>query len=136
METVWRRLSDVVSWSQWTPTVTEVEALDGPDLKQGRRFRVHQPRLRPAIWSVTLMEAPSSFTWEARAPGVVMIAEHILERTASGRTGLTLTFSFQGVLGPLIGWSYRKLVQSYLDTEADSLRRHAEADAARGSGAA
>ena len=129
LEAAWHLLRDVLHWNTWTPTVTRVEALDGPDLAPGHRFRVEQPKLRPAIWSVTQVEA-SSFSWESRAPGVRMLAEHTLESTTSGRLALTLGFSFQGVLGGLVGRLNRKLVESYLATEAASLRRRVEADVA------
>jgi len=127
-EPVWLRLADVVHWNLWTPTVTLVEALDGSEIGLGRRFRVHQPKLRPAVWSVTLLEAPLRFTWEARAPGVVMVADHEVEELESGHTGVTLRFSFGGVLGGLVGRLYRKLVRSYLATEAASLLHCAEQD--------
>jgi hypothetical protein len=122
VESVWRRLADVVRWSQWTPTVAQVDALDRPELALGHRYRVRQPKLRPTVWTVTLLEAPLRFTWETRFPGVRMVADHILERRPSGETALTLRFSFDGWLGPLVGRLYRKLVRSYLATEAACLR--------------
>lgn len=128
METVWLRLSDVLRWNQWTPTVTQVEALDRPELGLGNRYRVHQPKLRPATWSVTRLEAPLRFTWEARFPGVRMIADHSIERVSSGLAAVTLRFSFEGWLGPLVGRLNRKLVQSYLATEAACLRSAVERD--------
>jgi carbon monoxide dehydrogenase subunit G len=127
-EAVWRRLSDVIHWSDWTPTVNRVDALDGPELATGRRFRVQQPRLRAAVWSVTLVEVPTRFVWEARTPGVVMRADHEVERLPSGESRLTLRFSFEGLLGGLVGRLYRKLVRSYLATEAECLRRYVEQD--------
>jgi hypothetical protein len=119
-------MSDVLRWNEWTPTITKIEALDAPALERGRRFLVHQPRLRPTIWTVTSLDAPASFTWEARLPGVVMLADHVVARQASGQTGVTLSFSFRGLLGPLVGRLNRKLVESYLATEAASLRRDVE----------
>ena len=108
VETVWARLAAVLEWNGWTPTIIRVEALEHALLKPGRRFRVYQPKLRPAIWSVTAVQPPVSFTWEARAPGVRMVAEHALERLPSGHVGLTLRFSFGGLLGPLVGWLERQ----------------------------
>lgn len=127
LEIVWRALSDVTHWDHWTPTVTKVQALDQSELGLGNRFKVHQPDLRPAIWSVTAIQTPSSFTWESRSPGMVMIAEHTLQRSAAGRTELTLRFSFRGVLGAIFGRLSKSLVEGYLATEAVSLRRHVEA---------
>ena len=129
VESIWPVLSDVLHWNGWTPTILQVEALDGDEIAQGRRFRVHQPRLRPAIWRVTSVEPPTRFTWEARAIGMRMTADHVLARTAPGGTDLTLAFSFAGPLGGLVGRMTGRLVQSYLDTEATSLRRCSEGSA-------
>jgi len=129
LESVWPVLFDVVRWNRWTPTILRVEALDGEGIAPGRRFRVHQPRLRPTIWRVISVEPPKSFTWEARAIGTRMTADHVLARTTPGETGLTLAFSFAGPLGGLVGRMTGRLVQSYLDTEATSLRRCSEGDA-------
>jgi len=131
-ESIWPVLSDVVHWNRWTPTILQVEALDGEEIAPGRRFRVHQPRLRPTIWRVTSALPPTRFMWEARAIGTRMTADHVLARTAPEETHLTLAFSFAGVLGGLVGRMTGRLVQSYLDTEAASLRRCSE-DGAPGS---
>jgi len=136
VETIWPVLSDVVHWNRWTPTILQVEALDGEGIAPGRRFRVQQPRLRPTIWRVTSVEPPTRFTWEARSIGTRMTADHVLARTAPGETDLTLAFVFAGPLGGLVGRLTGRLVQSYLDTEAASLRRCAEAPPARGPDAA
>jgi hypothetical protein len=130
VEPVWLRLSDVLHWNRWTPTVTRIEALDAPELEPGRRFLVHQPKLRPAIWRVTRVDAGSSFSWESRAPGVVMLAGHSVESLPSGDTRLELRFSFGGLLGPIVGRLNRRIVESYIATEAASLCRSVEADAA------
>ena len=126
IESIWPVLSDVLHWSSWTPTILQVEALDGDELALDRRFRVHQPRLRPTLWRVTSLEPPTRFTWEARAIGTRMTADHVLARTAAHETDLTLAFSFAGPLGGLVGRMTGRLVQSYLDTEAASLRRCCE----------
>ncbi|HVN40652.1 MAG TPA: SRPBCC family protein [Myxococcota bacterium] len=128
VEAIWPVLSDIVHWNRWTPTILLVEALDGEAIAPGRRFRVHQPRVRPAIWRVTSVEPPTRFRWEARSIGTRMTADHVLARRAPGQTGLTLSFSFAGLLGGLVGRMTGQLVQSYLDTEAASLCRVAEAD--------
>ena len=135
VESIWPVLSDVLHWSAWTPTILRVEALDGDEIAVGRRFRVHQPRLRPTIWRVTSVEPPYRFVWAARAIGTRMTADHGLARTAAHETGLTLAFSFAGPLGGLVGRLTGRLVQSYLDTEAASLRRCIEADARESSAA-
>jgi len=125
-EAIWKVLSDVAHWNEWTPTITKIEVLDTPELKLNNRYKVYQPKLQPAVWSVTVLAPPSSFIWESKMPGMVMIAEHTLKSTGTNQNELTLSFSFQGALGAIIGRLYRKTVQNYLETEARSLKKRVE----------
>ena len=125
-EAIWKVLSDVVNWNEWTPTVTRLEALDGPELKFKNRYKVYQPKLQPAVWSVTVLEPPSSFTWESKMPGMVMIAGHTLQSKGTNQNELTLSFSFHGLLGEIVGRLYRNTVESYIATEARSLKKRVE----------
>jgi uncharacterized membrane protein len=126
-ETVWKVLSDVAHWQEWTPTITKVEVLNTPELKLNNRYKVVQPKLQPAEWTVTVLAPPSSFTWESKTPGMHMVAEHILTTPKSGsQTELTLTFAFNGWLGKLIGTIYGKMSADYIQTEAQSLKKRIE----------
>ena len=125
-ETIWKVLSDVAHWNEWTPTVTRVEVLDAPELKLDNRYQVYQPKLQPALWSVTVLKPPSSFIWESKMPGMVMIAGHILKSMGANQNELALTFSFHGALGAIIGRLYRKTVEDYLAIEARSLKTRVE----------
>jgi carbon monoxide dehydrogenase subunit G len=125
-EAVWKVLSDVAHWHEWTPTVTKVEVLDQAELKLNHRYKVYQPKLQPVVWTVTMLEAPSVFVWEARMPGMVMIAEHALHAVKPDQTELTLKFSFHGLLGKIMGRLTRKTAEEYIRTEAESLRKRVE----------
>ena len=65
-ERIWPALADVAAWPDWLPTVTRVEPLDGRELAPGRRYRIAQPRLQTAVWTVTALatlargDAPSA----------------------------------------------------------------------------
>ena len=125
-ESVWKILSDVAHWREWTPTVTKVEVLDSPELKLNNRYKVLQPKLQPAVWTVTVLTPPSNFTWESKMPGMVMIAEHTVCAISSNHVDVTLKFAFQGFFGEIIGKPYRKTVESYITTEAQSLKKRVE----------
>jgi ribosome-associated toxin RatA of RatAB toxin-antitoxin module len=125
-EAVWKVLSDVAYWHEWTPTVTKVEVLDQAELKLNHRYKVYQPKLQPVVWTVTMLEAPSIFIWEARMPGMVMIAEHETRSVDPNRTELFLKFSFHGFLGEIMGRLTRKTAEEYIRTEAESLRKRVE----------
>ena len=125
-ETIWKVLSDVAHWPEWTPTVARVEVLDQPELKRKNRYKLYQPKLQPAVWTVTVLTPPSSFTWESRMPGMLMIGGHVLNPVNANQSELTLKFAFQGWFGEIIGRLYRKTVESYIATEAQSLKKRIE----------
>jgi uncharacterized membrane protein len=125
-EAVWKVLSDVSHWSEWTPTVTSVEVFNTPDLKLGNRYKVIQPKLQPAEWTVTVLNSPSNFTWESKAPGMHMVAEHFVQSINANQSEVTLTFAFNGWLGMLIGKMYGKMTLEYIQTEAQSLKKNIE----------
>lgn len=56
-------LTDVERWPEWTPTVTRVERLDGSSLPLAisSRIRIVQPKVPPAEWTVTALEAGRGF---------------------------------------------------------------------------
>ena len=64
---IWQVLADVERWPTWTPTVLEVEPLTSNGakngLKVGARYRVVQPKLRPAVYEVTECAPHQAFTW-------------------------------------------------------------------------
>ncbi|HEX4984822.1 MAG TPA: SRPBCC family protein [Burkholderiales bacterium] len=125
-ERVWHILSDVIAWPGWLPTVTKVEALDGQAVVPGARFVVHQPRLRPATWTVSEVAAPERFVWVARSPGLRMVADHVVSEDSPGRSTVVLQFSFEGLLGGVAGRLFRSVAADYLAQEAAALKREAE----------
>ncbi|MCL2658208.1 MAG: SRPBCC family protein [Betaproteobacteria bacterium] len=125
-DSVWRALSDVAKWPEWLPTVLKVEPLDGERLSVGSRFVVHQPKLRPATWVVTELAETGRFVWVARSPGLVMLAEHDIAQHSSTASRVTLRFSFNGLLGGVMGRMFRSMTESYLAQEAASLKQRVE----------
>ena len=60
---VWTVYADVERWSEWTASITRIEALDGPELAVGKRFAIKQPRLPRLVWEISELEPG------ARGPG-------------------------------------------------------------------
>ena len=125
-ESVWRVLAAVVAWPEWLPTVNSVQPLDGSQLKVGFRYVVRQPKLRPATWIVTELEPLRRFVWQARSPGLLMVAEHTVEDIRPGKSRVILRFSFDGFLGPPIGRLFRSVTERYLSQEVASLKLKVE----------
>jgi GNAT superfamily N-acetyltransferase/uncharacterized protein YndB with AHSA1/START domain len=122
---VWAVLSDVARWPRWTASVQSVDVLDPGPLKPGTRVRIMQPRLRPAIWTVTSLVDGWAFTWDMHSPGVRAVATHQIE-PAPGGSRVTLTVDFAGVLALPIGWLTSSLNRRYMRIEAEGLKRESE----------
>jgi len=120
-ELVWRVLADVEHWRDWTPTVIEIKPVNGSGLVVGARYRVVQPKLRPAIYEVTEYIPNQRFMWVQKFAGGAMIADHRL--TARGRgTEVELSFSSKGLFANVAVSLFSKLIGDYVATEASSLK--------------
>ncbi len=132
-EVVFAVLSEVERWHEWTPTVTSVERLGdaGAPLAVGSRIRITQPKVPPSEFTVTALEPGRGFTLFSRSPGATVEANHWVEPAGTGRSRVTLSVTFTGFLGRVIGWIMRGLNQRYLAEEAAGLKRRSE-ERARG----
>ena len=124
-ELVWRILADVEHWPNWTPTVLEVQPLSQAGLRVGARYRVTQPKLRPAVYEVTECTPNRAFTWVQRFPGGTMIADHRLA-PRDGGTEVELSFTSSGLVANLVSMMFSKLISEYVATESRSLKRQCE----------
>lgn len=131
---VWPIMADVCRWPDWTPTFTSIEALDGAALAPGARFRVRQPRLLPAVFTVSELAPGARFEWLTRTGGVRARADHRIEPRGEQACAVTLTVEFSGLLAPLVWRGFGKLTREYVSTEAAALRRAAEAMHAQAAG--
>ncbi len=124
-ERVWRVMTDVARWPEFTPTMTTVEPLgDGP-LSLGGRVRIKQPGLPPMVWQVTEFTDGASFAWRATGGGVTTIGTHVLTPRENG-VSVLLGIDQSGPLAPLMGLLVGGRTRRYVRTEAESLRRRCE----------
>lgn len=126
-DTVWRVMSDVERWPEWTVSVTNVRRLDGGPFAVGSRVRVKQPRLPVAVWRVTALEPGRSFTWEAQGGGAKTVATHRVESDGRGGATVALGLNQTGVLASVIGIFFGGMVRRYMAMEARGLKQRSEA---------
>jgi uncharacterized membrane protein len=124
-DVVWSLTEDVEAWPSTTPTMTSVERLDDGPLRVGSRARIKQPRLRPRVWTVTELEAPRRFAWQAKLGTVTMTGGHTIEPTAEGCRN-TLTLELSGPGSRLLGVLGGRSLAAALRTENEGFRRAAE----------
>lgn len=126
-ERVWPVLSDVAHWPRWLPTMAEVIALDTPALALGSRYRITQPKLRPAVWTVTALEAPHHFTWVTAGRGLRLTAHHRLDPMEENGSRISLEILFDGWVAPVAALFAGRLTRDYLAVEVAALRRQFDA---------
>ncbi len=128
---VWRRVSDVVAWPGWLPTVSRVEPVSASanELAVGAIFKIVQPKLKPAFWTVSMLNPGRNFIWESSTPGLTLWANHTVEDAPDGRSRISLELRFTGLIAPLVALMAGGITRRNLETEAESLKQHAEADA-------
>jgi len=124
-ERVWAVVVDVERWPERISTVDAVERLDAGPFVVGSRCRVRQPRMAPAVWTVTDLVDGSSFTWESRSPGVTVTGVHEVEPHADG-SRLTLSLTMSGPIARLAWLLTRARTTRYVETEAASITRSAQ----------
>jgi ligand-binding SRPBCC domain-containing protein len=123
---VWDVFSDVEQWSEWTPTVTRLVGLDGPNISVGKRFEIKQPRLPKLVWKVTKVTPGVSWTWQQRSPGGSSLARHDVIAESECRTLVRQEIEQRGVLGALVGRLMLRTTRRYLELEAQGLKARSE----------
>jgi uncharacterized membrane protein len=127
-EKVFAVLCDVERWPEWTSTMSSIQRIDSGPFAVGSSARVRQPRLRPAVWQVTEFEDGRNFTWTTRSLGLRMSASHLIERQGAG-SRVVLSFELSGFIAPLISRLYGGLMQRYITTESQGLKKRSESAA-------
>jgi uncharacterized protein YndB with AHSA1/START domain len=120
-ECVWQVMSDPERWHEWTPSITRIRLFGGGPIAVGKRALGRQPKLPPAIWTVTAVEPGRSFTWESIAPGLRVVGRHEVEPTSTGSRA-TLSIEMLGMLGEMWGRLTRGITKRYLALEANGLK--------------
>lgn len=119
----------MVNWPEWLPTVSRVEPATAKELTVGATFKLIQPKLRPAVWTVTALNPGHNFIWVSSSPGLRLWANHTVEQGPDDGSVIKLEFRFSGFLAPLVALLAGGITRRSLETEAESLKQHAEADA-------
>ena len=123
---VWATLSDVPAWPTWTASVTSAEWAGESGLAVGHAARIHQPKLRPATWTVTAVDVGRSFTWETKSLGFSISGSHTISPRDEGGVTVALSTQVRGLLAPIIGALTARIGRRYVSMEAEGLKRHCE----------
>jgi len=125
-ERVWAGLTDVEHWPEWSSSMTAVTRMDSGVFGVGSQARIKQPKLGTMTWTVTEYTPGRSFVWEARRPGLTLVAGHYLSSNSGGTTTLKLTVEQKGPVGRLFEPVTQKSAKRYVQLEAEGHKRWAE----------
>jgi hypothetical protein len=117
---------DIDRWHEWTPSITSIRRLDGGAFEIGQRVLIRQPKLPPAMWTLSKIEPGHRFEWVNKAPGLKVTGHHSVEPTATGSRA-TLGLSYEGIFGGLLARITRSITNRYIAMEAAGLKARAEA---------
>ena len=122
---VWGVMFDVEKWHEWTPSITSIERLDAGEMRVGSRVKIRQPKLPPAMWTVTNVEPGRSFSWVSKAPGILVTGVHSVVPKGRSSTA-TLSIDYKGALGELLGKALRSINERYVAFESAGLKKRSE----------
>ena len=129
-ERVWEVVSDLEAWPRRIETVDSVELLTPAPLAVGSRVRLKQPKLPEGTWDVTVWDAPAFFEYRQKSGGVTTVAGHRVEVVDEGRSRLSLVLDMTGLLVPVVTLFSKKMINQYLDAEANGMKVAAESASA------
>ena len=119
-------VADVMRWPEWLPTVTSIEPLGSEELAIGASYRIAQPRIRLAVWTVVALEPFREFSWESRSAGVRALGKHVLYPESDQSTQASLAVEFSGPFSALASMIAGRLTQEYVNREAAALKKRVE----------
>jgi len=123
---VWEVLTDIEHWPEWTSSITSVTRIDSGALAIGSKARIKQPIFGTLTWTVTDFTPLRSFTWEAKTPGITVVAGHHLDSPDGKIVSLTLTVEQRGPIGRLVAPLAEKSARRFVQLEAEGHKRRAE----------
>jgi len=123
---VWDVFAEVERWPEWTASVEQLVALDGPNLEVGKRFEIKQPHLPKLVWEVTQMTPGITWTWRQRSFGGTTLATHEVTVLDGDRTLVRQRIDQRGPVGVTVGLLMRRLTRRYLTLEGEGLKARSE----------
>ena len=124
-ERVYAVMIDIDRWHEWTGSITSIRRLDGAAFIVGTRAMVRQPKLPPAMWTISKIEPGRRFEWINAAPGLKVTGHHSVEPTPTGSRA-TLALSYAGLFGGLLARLTEGITKRYIAMEAAGLKARAE----------
>ncbi|MGB3828133.1 MAG: SRPBCC family protein [Ornithinimicrobium sp.] len=129
---VWGVLADISAWPSWSASVVSVvpESSDpevDPDGEHSA-YRIEQPPLPHALWTITDWRAERGFTWQTRGASSVMSVTYALRARQAG-TEVWVDLTWSGAMAWMARAAYGPVSVRYADAHLRALVRRCESPA-------
>lgn len=117
--------TDIEKWHLWTKSVNSITFIGNKKFEIGSRVKAFQPKLPPAVWTITEVRNNELFVWQTKTFGVTIVAKHKL-RTALYGTISESELIYSGLFACILRRLSKNLVFEYLTMEMDGLKKECE----------
>ena len=118
--------TNIMSLPEVTPTIERVERLDLGALEPGDRFKLWQPDLVAAVWTVTVVDSKKrEFAWKRRIGLTTITAAHHILGAKNGCVN-TLSIELSGPGSRVVERAMRKRASAALIAENEGFKAAAE----------
>ena len=124
-EHIFSVLAQLDQWNQWTKSIISISFVNNDYFKVGTKIKVLQPKLSPAVWTITEISENKSLVWEKKSLGLKMTANHLIQESNEG-TIVKLQIIYQGFLATLFYKLTASLTESFLTMEIAGLKKRCE----------
>jgi len=124
-EEIFYVLAQLGQWNQWTKSIISISFVNNDYFKVGTKIKVLQPKLSPAVWTITEITENKSLVWEKKSLGLKMTANHLIQESNEGPI-VKLQIIYQGFLATLFYKLTASLTKSYLTMEIAGLKKRCE----------
>ena len=118
-ERLWQLVSDLEHWPRHLDTFVEVTPLQPGPPRLGARYRVRQPALAAAVYTITWWQDGEGFSWRTGSRSLTGTAEHRITPDGLGHR-LDLAYTWSGPVALVVHRALRRKVQELLDHEAET----------------
>lgn len=124
---VWDVLVDVEQWPSWSSSVV---AVTREDVGEQTAYRIEQPPLPHARWTLTQWQPGQGFTWQTRGASSVLTATYVVAAEAGGaapRSVVSMDLQWSGPMAWMARATYGPVSLRYAEMHLEALRDRCEA---------
>ncbi|MGB3257337.1 MAG: SRPBCC family protein [Ornithinimicrobium sp.] len=123
----WRVLADVEQWPSWSSSVV---AVTREDVDEHTAYRIEQPPLPHALWTLTQWQPDRGFTWQTRGASSVLTASYVVAEDptdgAAPGTVISVDLQWSGPMAWMARATYGPVSLRFAQMHLDALRERCE----------